>query len=237
LLAEVLDAADGIGATFFEITTAAAFLAFSRHPADACVIEVGLGGRLDATNVLERPLICGIAQLGLDHQAFLGTRIEAIAAEKAGIAKPQVPLVTQLYSAQVSARVGEVAGAAGAKWLPRGGPWDATVHSRQIHYRDRHGTLDLPLPRLPGAHQALNASLAVAMLRHQDRLPVRDSALRAALGWAEWPARLQRLGRGPLTELLPRGSELWLDGGHNPGAARAVADYFRSHVPPGARST
>ena len=231
LLAEVLDAAGGVGASFFEVTTAAAFLAFSRHPADACIVEVGLGGRLDATNVIERPLICGISQLGLDHQAFLGTRIETIAGEKAGIAKSGVPLMTQLYSGQVASRVGDVARKAGAIWLPRAGPWDAIGYSQQIQYRDRHGKLELPLPRLQGTHQAMNAALAVAMLRHQDRLVVRDSALRAALGWAEWPARLQRLGPGPLADHLPRGAELWLDGGHNPGAARAVADYFRSHVP------
>jgi dihydrofolate synthase/folylpolyglutamate synthase len=233
LIEEVLDQAEGIGATFFEVTTAAAFLAFSREPADACIIEVGLGGRLDATNLIERPLVCGIAHLGLDHQAFLGTRIEAIAAEKAGIAKRGVPLVTQTYSSQVTAKVAEAAQAAGASWLPRGGPWDATVHGQQLRYRDRHGKIDLPLPRLPGAHQAMNAALAVAMIRHQDAIAVRESALRAATGWAEWPARLQRLGPGPLTTLLPRGSELWLDGGHNPGAARAVADHFRSYVPAG----
>jgi dihydrofolate synthase/folylpolyglutamate synthase len=233
LLEEVLGEAEGIGATFFEVTTAAAFLAFARTPADACIVEVGLGGRLDATNVLERPAICGIAHLGLDHQAFLGTRIEAIAAEKAGIAKQGVPLVTQLYSAQVASRIGEVASRTGAPWLPRGGPWEAIGHSQQLHYRDRHGKLDLPLPRLQGAHQAMNAALAIAMLRHQNSILVRDSALKAALGWAEWPARLQRLGAGPLADLLPRSAELWLDGGHNPGAARAVADFFRSHVPAG----
>ena len=233
LLDEVLGQAEGIGATFFEVTTAAAFLAFSREPVDACVIEVGLGGRLDATNVIAAPAVCAIAHLGLDHQAFLGTRIEAIAAEKAGIAKRGVPLVTQLYPAQVASRVRQVAQAAGASWLPRGGPWDGTVHGQQLRYRDRQGGIDLPLPRLPGVHQAMNAALAVAMIRHQDAVTVRESALRAATGWAEWPARLQRLGPGPLTALLPRGSELWLDGGHNPGAARAVADHFRSHVPAG----
>jgi dihydrofolate synthase/folylpolyglutamate synthase len=195
LLAEVLDAASGIGATFFEVTTAAAFLAFSRTPADACIVEVGLGGRLDATNVIEQPVICGIAHLGLDHQAFLGTRIETIAAEKAGIAKAGIPLVVQTYPTQVAARVAEVAQGAGALLLPRGGPWEASIYNQQLHYRDRHGKLDLPLPRLQGTHQALNAALAVAMLRHQEAVLVRDSALKAALGWAEWPARLQRLGR------------------------------------------
>ncbi len=107
------------------------------------------------------------------------------------------------------------------------------MFGNKIHYQDVHGTLDLPLPRLPGAHQAMNASLAVAMLRHQHVVRVGDSALRAAMGWAEWPARLQRLGDGPLHDLLPPGSELWLDGGHNPAAARAIADFFRGHVAAG----
>lgn len=230
LLEEVLDAADGL-VSFFEATTAAAFLAFARIPADACVIEVGLGGRLDATNVVPAPLVCGIAQLGLDHQAFLGDRIEDIAAEKAGIAKPGVPLVTQQYAPRLAERIAKAAAAAGADWLPRGGSWDAAVYQNKLHYRDGAGRLDLPLPRLAGAHQALNAALAVAMLRSQRRLAVPESALRAAMGWAEWPARLQRLAHGPLHALLPTGAELWLDGGHNPAAARAVADFFRARVP------
>jgi dihydrofolate synthase/folylpolyglutamate synthase len=231
LLEEVLAVADGVGASFFEVTTAAAFLAFARVPADACVIEVGLGGRLDATNVLPAPAVCGIAQLGLDHQSFLGHRIEDIAAEKAGIAKAGVPLVTQHYPAPLGNRIGEVAAAAGARWLPRGNAWDATAIRQGMAYRDQFGTLDLPLPRLPGAHQAMNAALAVAMLRHQQAVPFREAALRAAIGWADWPARLQRLAAGPLRDLLPAESELWLDGGHNPNAARAIADFFRGHVP------
>ena len=233
LLAETLDAAGDIGPSFFEVTTAAAFLAFSREPADAAVIEVGLGGRLDATNVIPAPAVCGIAQLGLDHQFFLGDRLDGIAAEKAGIAKPGAPLVTQHYPDRIARRVGEAAAAAGASWLPRGEEWDAVSYNRMLHYRDRDGKLDLPLPRLHGAHQALNAGLAVAMLRHQRAVPVPDAALRAAMGWAEWPARLQRLAAGPLHDLLPAGSELWLDGGHNPAAARAIADHFRAHVPAG----
>ena len=233
LLAETLDASDGIGASFFEITTAAAFLAFARQPADACIVEVGLGGRLDATNVIAAPAVCGIAQLGLDHQLFLGNKIEGIAAEKAGIAKAGVPLVTQHYPARVADRIDEVAAAAGANWLPRGGRWDAAAYQQKLHYRDDAGKLDLPLPRLAGAHQAMNAALAVAMLRHQRAVQVPDSAMRAAIGWADWPARLQRLAPGPLRDLLPPPAELWLDGGHNPAAARAVADFFRAHVPVG----
>jgi dihydrofolate synthase/folylpolyglutamate synthase len=231
LLEEVLDSADGMEVSFFEATTAAAFLAFSRVPADVAIVEVGLGGRLDATNVVDRPLVAAIAQLGLDHQAFLGERIEQIAAEKAGIAKPGVPLVTHHYPPLIAEPIGAAAAAAGAQWLPKGGVWDCEVHQGQVRYRDSRGTLELPMPRLRGAHQAANAGLAVAMLRHQDVLRIPDSALKAAMGWAEWPARIQRLARGPVHDLLPRDSELWLDGGHNPAAARAVADHFRAYVP------
>jgi dihydrofolate synthase / folylpolyglutamate synthase len=231
LLEETLDSALGMEISFFEATTAAAFLAFSRQPADACIVEVGLGGRLDATNVIPAPVVCGIAQLGVDHQQFLGNRIEDIAAEKAGIAKRGVPLVTQHYPERLSERIAECAAAAEAIWMPRGDRWDAIVYRQKLHYRDERGKLQLPLPRLQGAHQAMNAALAVAMLRTQRSLTVREPALRAAIGWADWPGRLQRLSPGPLADRLPTGSELWLDGGHNPAAARAIADFFRSHVP------
>jgi dihydrofolate synthase/folylpolyglutamate synthase len=227
VLREALDAADGMELSFFEATTAAAFLAFARTPADACIVEVGLGGRLDATNVIAAPAVCGIAQLGVDHQGFLGDRIEQIAAEKAGIAKPGVPLVTQLYPANLAAPIAEAADRAGALWLPRGEAWDASLEQGAIRFRDRRGSLALPAPRLAGTHQAMNAALAVAMLRHQRALDITDSALRAAMGWAEWPARLQLLSPGPVRNLLPTGAELWLDGAHNPAAARAVADHFR----------
>jgi dihydrofolate synthase/folylpolyglutamate synthase len=233
LLDEVLSIADGIGPSFFEVTTAAAFLAFARTPANACVIEVGLGGRLDATNILPAPIVCGIAQLGLDHQAFLGNSIEGIAAEKAGIAKAGVPLVTGRYPAGQAARVAAAAEAAGAPWLPRGGAWDWSAADGRLAWHDTAGKIDLPLPRLAGAHQAGNAALAVAMLRFQDRLAVAPPALRAAMGWAEWPARLQRLDGGPLSALLPPDSSLWLDGGHNPAAARAIAAFARATVVPG----
>jgi len=228
LLKEALDAADGIDPSFFEATTAAAFLAFSRSPADACIVEVGLGGRLDATNVLHAPAVCGIAQLGIDHQAFLGDRIEQIAAEKAGIAKKGVRLVTQTYPEPLLDRIRDAAEAAGADWLPRGGRWDAEVSEGAIHYRDARGALELPLPRLAGSHQAMNAALAVAMIRHQDSVHIGDAALRAAMEQAYWPARLQLLGPGLLRDLLPEGSSLWVDGGHNPAAAAALADHFRA---------
>jgi dihydrofolate synthase/folylpolyglutamate synthase len=227
LMGRVLDANDEIGASLFEVNTAVAFLAFAEEPADACILEVGLGGRLDATNIVEQPLVAGIASLGLDHQAFLGDRMIDVASEKAGIAKRGVPLVTQLYAPELAERIGEIAHDVGAIWEPRGQHWDAIVRQDKLRYRDRQGELDLPLPRLPGKHQALNAALAVAMLRHQNVLEVPPSALSAAMGWTNWPARLQQLHGGPLFEMLPRGSELWVDGGHNPSAARLVADYAR----------
>jgi len=227
LMSRVLDANDEIGGSLFEVNTAVAFLAFADVSADACILEVGLGGRLDATNVVEKPLVTGITSLALDHQAFLGDRMIDVAGEKAGIAKRGVPLVTQLYPPQLAERIGEIAHDVGAIWEPRGMHWDAIVRQDKIRYRDRQGEIDLPLPRLPGKHQALNAALAVAMLRHQHVLDVPPSALTAAMGWTNWPARLQQLHGGPLFDMLPKGSELWVDGGHNPSAARLVADYAR----------
>jgi len=224
LLAEVLGAADGIGPSFFEATTAAAFLAFSRVPADACVIEVGLGGRLDATN-LARPLVTGIAQLGIDHQAFLGDTAEAIAGEKAGIAKPGIPLVTMRYPAPVAARIAQVAAAADATVLALGESWEWSTGPGGIDVRDGRSAVSLPMPVLAGTHQAANLALATAMLRVQTVLDVPEAALAAAAVRAEWPGRMQRLDpAGPLAALLPSGSELRVDGGHNAAAAQAVAE-------------
>ncbi|MBX3595132.1 folylpolyglutamate synthase/dihydrofolate synthase family protein [Sphingomonas sp.] len=223
LLEEVLDIGGDIGASFFEVTTAAAFLAFARTPADACVIEVGLGGRLDATNVIRAPAACAIAQLGIDHQAFLGDTAEAIAGEKAGIAKPGVPLVTMAYEPDIASRIAKVAHAAGAPVLARGDAWDFGIAEGRLHYRDARGTLALPLPALAGPHQPANFALAIATLRHQRALRLPDKALEAAAAIARWPARMQRLSPGPLTDMLPAGSQLWLDGGHNEAAARSVS--------------
>jgi dihydrofolate synthase/folylpolyglutamate synthase len=223
LLAEVLDIGGDIGASFFEVTTAAAFLAFSRTPADACVIEVGLGGRLDATNVIEAPVATGIAQLGIDHQSFLGNTLEQIAAEKAGIAKPFVPLVTMAYPPAIARRIGHDAGLKHATVLRLGEHWQRRIERDKLVYQDTQGTVETGLPRLDGPHQADNLALAIAMLRHQDVLTIHKAALRAAAEWAEWPARMQHLAAGPMTDRLPAGSDLWLDGGHNPAAAGAVA--------------
>jgi dihydrofolate synthase / folylpolyglutamate synthase len=233
LLEDVLDHAEGIGASFFEVTTAAAFLAFSRTPADACIIEVGLGGRLDATNVLTRPVATGIAQLGIDHQSFLGDTAEAIAGEKAGIAKAGVPLFTMRYPASVTQRVAEVALAAGASVLPTGTDWRFTVEAERLLYTDATGQIETPLPTLAGPHQPENLSLAIALLRHQTALSIPHEAYTAAALHTRWPARMQRLHAGPLTALLPPGSQLWLDGGHNPAAAAAISATLDAIAHPG----
>jgi dihydrofolate synthase/folylpolyglutamate synthase len=221
--------------TFFELTTAAAFLAFATVEADACIIEVGLGGRMDATNIIPTALVSGIAQLGLDHTQWLGPTILDIAREKAGIARKGVPLVTGRHPAAVTARIAEVAGLAGAKLLIRGQDWDAATYEGQLHYRDEAGKLAVSLPRLVGIHQHDNAALAIAMLRAQTALPVKDAAYRAGMGWVEWPARLQKLESGPLWALLPAGSSLWVDGGHNPAAGRALAESVRPLLQSGQR--
>jgi dihydrofolate synthase/folylpolyglutamate synthase len=239
LLGEVLDVADGLQASFFEVTTAAAFLAFARTPADACIVEVGLGGRLDATNIIAPPAVCGIASLGIDHEAFLlapeanvpAAPLDRIAFEKAGIAKAGVPLVTQAYPATARAEIAKQAAKAGAMLLDRGGAWEAAADDKGVHYRDARGALDLPLPAMAGAHQADNAALAVAMLRHQTALALSDDAFAVSMKTAHWPARLQRLGAGPLTALLPRGTALWLDGGHNPDAGAALAKALADQPP------
>lgn len=248
LLCEALDAAAGLNPSFFEVTTAATFLAFARVPADACIIEVGLGGRLDATNVLKAPAVCGIATLGIDHEAFLlapeaGTPAEPlarIAFEKAAIARCGSPLVCQSYPAAATDEVRAAAARAGATLAMRGVHWWAEANAQTIAYRDARGELTLPLPSLPGRHQAENAALAVAMLRHQQQIAVSPAAIAvspaaiavspatiaAGIGATRWPARLQLLGPGPLTASGQEVAQVWLDGGHNPDAARAIAAYF-----------
>lgn len=241
LLAEVLDAGGDLAPSFFEVTAAATFLAFHRHPADACVIEVGLGGRFDATNVLDGQAACGIASLGIDHEAFLlipeagvpQDPLCRIAFEKAGIARPGVPLVTQTYRPDVTRTVIEHAMLVGARTAIRGLDWNANV-TDAITYRDHHGELALPLPTLAGAHQADNAALAVAMLRHQTQIAVSPEAMAQGIRAARWPARLQLLGDGPLTALVsgrPNSRKVWLDGGHNVDAGLAIARFFADHPP------
>jgi dihydrofolate synthase/folylpolyglutamate synthase len=232
LLSEVLDHAEGLEASFFEVTTAVAFCAFARTPADACIVEVGLGGRLDATNVLTQPVACGIASLGLDHEGFLLAAedgvpdmppLDRIAFEKAGIAKSGSPLVTQKYTVSMANTVATQATLHNAQLHARGESWDTVVYDGRLHYRDATGKLDVSLPRMTGAHQADNAALAIAMLRHQNAIHIPEAALAAAMEWTRWPARMQTLSAGPLTDRLPTGSTAWLDGGHNPDAGAAIA--------------
>lgn len=238
-LARVLDQAEGLDASFFEITTAAAFLRFAEEPADACVIEVGLGGRLDATNAIERPLVCGIASLGIDHREFLLSAdpalpvmgdMERIAFEKAGIAKWGAPLVTHSYSPAMNARIEDVARAAGATLMMRGRQWTSAPIGRSFSYADRSGKFYGKAPYLPGRHQLDNAALAIAMLRHQPLLPVSETAIKRGITTVRWLARLQRLGDGPLTAMIP-GRAVWLDGGHNLDAAEALAAHLNKIGP------
>ncbi len=233
-LSEVLRFSAGQPLSFFEALTAAAFLLFAATPADATLLEVGLGGRLDSTNVVTQPLVTGIATLALDHVAILGPTLRHIAMEKAGIAKRGVPLVTQKYPAAIAAAVAEAAIPRGGRLLARGDAWDAAIEDGQLAFRmaaDAESLL-LPLPKLAGPHQADNAALAVAMLRAQDQLPVPDSALRSAMGWAQWPARLQTLPPGPLVDALGAGSELVVDGGHNPSAGKAITSHLQGQDDP-----
>ena len=227
LLAEVLDASDGIGASFFEITTAAALLAFARTPAAATIVEVGLGGRLDATNVVQ-PLVTGIAALGVDHQAFLGDTAVAIAGEKAGVAKRGVPLVTMDYARPLRDRIAQTAQAVGAPVFMRGRDWFTETGRTTVRYRDSGFAVVTRRPRLVGAHQSKNLGLAIALLRHQGALAIPEAAFRAAADWAHWPARLHRLGPGPLSARLAEGAELWVDGAHNPQAAAPLARALRT---------
>jgi dihydrofolate synthase/folylpolyglutamate synthase len=230
LLAEVLDAGEELAPSFFEVTIAAAFVEFAGVPADACVIEVGLGGRFDATNVIEDPAICGIAALGIDHERFLlapeegvpSEPLARIAFEKAGIVKPGRPVVALSYPEGAFLEVERAAMAAGAPLAVKGRDWDGSAELAGLHYRDRHGELALPAPTLPGPHQIENAALAIAMLRHQDVVSVSREAMAAGIRAARWPARLQRLAPGPLTD----NREVWLDGGHNPSAGAMLGAHF-----------
>ena len=212
---------DGAAITVFEVITAVAFQLFGQSPADLCVLEVGLGGRGDATNVIEAPVACAITSISLDHRELLGDTLAAIATEKAGIAKRGVPLVTGAQPAEAFAALLDAAATANAPLLARGRDWEIIPRHGGLRYSDRAGTVDLPLPSLPGAHQVDNAGIAVAALR--SAIPVPEAAW-AGLAHAEWPARMQRL-RGRVARLAPPGWQVWLDGGHNPGAGAALAQH------------
>jgi dihydrofolate synthase/folylpolyglutamate synthase len=205
--------------TFFEITTCAALLAFARTPADYTLLEVGLGGRLDATNVVDKPALTIITPVSLDHQQYLGETLPEIAFEKAGIIKRGVPVIIGPQDDAGMAVIEARAMRMGAPVLAFGQHWHVHEEHGRMVYQDENGLLDLPLPNLPGPHQIQNAGAAVTALRH---LGQSAAACEAAVTQAVWPARMQRLRKGPLVDSAPQ-VELWLDGGHNPAGGVAVA--------------
>ena len=222
--------------TFFEITTVAAYLAFARVPADLAIVEVGMGGRYDATNVIQ-PALSAITPIGYDHTGFLGDKLEGIAGEKAGILKHAVPGVIGRQRS-VSAEVIEAEATKLASPLFRmGREWQVTPTAAGFRYESDLLGLDLPAPALAGAHQIDNAATAVACIERlrAARFRIDDKAIRTGLGSVEWPARLQKLERGPLVEALPPGCELWLDGGHNEDCglalARMASDWAKEPAP------
>ena len=221
LLEECEEVNDGAPITFFEITTAAAILAFSRHKADALVLEVGLGGKYDATNVIEKPRATIIAPIGYDHAEFLGTEIDGIAAEKAGIIKKGVPVIIGAQEDVPRDVIVRRADVLGAPVVAFGQDFFAHQEHGRMVYQDMGGLLDLPLPRLVGRHQIENAATAIAALRQSDW--VGEGAIEKGLRTVEWPARMQRLSHGPLVDIAPKDAEVWLDGGHNPHGAGAIA--------------
>jgi len=211
--------------TFFEITNAAAFLAFSRVPANVVLLEVGVGGRLDSTNVIRRPAVTTITPISLDHQALLGDTIAQISAEKAGILKPGVPVVVgpQPDEAEtvIEARAIELSVPL-SRWQRE---WRCDPAGDGMRFVGARWRLDLPMPSLAGAHQIVNAGMAIACLEQLRDFPVSTGAIADGLRQIEWPARLQRLTRGPLVEMMPPGWELWLDGGHNPSAGAVLGEF------------
>ncbi|KAA0968650.1 bifunctional folylpolyglutamate synthase/dihydrofolate synthase [Aureimonas fodinaquatilis] len=210
--------------TVFEILTSVTFLLFSQHPADAVLLEVGLGGRFDATNVIDHPAVSVVSSISLDHQAYLGDRVELIAAEKAGIFKPGVPAVIGHQPSDDAREVLRTnAERTGVPPQIFGEDFIAYQEHGRFVYQDQRGLLDLTLPAMIGRHQLSNAALAIAALRAGGFDPS-DSAIEAGVVNANWPGRMQRIGRGRLFDLAVAGSELWLDGGHNPGAGIVVAE-------------
>lgn len=226
-LTEVLDrcytANGGDPITYFEITTVAGLLAFAETDADYTLLEVGLGGRLDATNVVAKPALTIITPVDLDHQQFLGDTLTEIAGEKAGIIKRGVPCVVGPQHTESMEVIEAVASRLGSPLLAYGQQWHVSAERGRLVYQDETGLLDVPLPNLPGPHQIMNAGAAIAALR---ALGKDEAACEAAVTQAYWPARMERLTSGRLVDLAA-GAELWLDGGHNPAAGRALAATLR----------
>ncbi len=213
----------GAPVTIFELETAAAFWLFAQHPADVALLEVGLGGRLDATNVVEAPLATVIAPVSMDHTEFLGQTLMAIAAEKAGIIKPGVPVICAEQIPEAMTAIEQQAKRMRAPLHGAGREWHVNVERGRLVYQDDRSLMDLAAPKLFGRHQFDNAGLAIATLRAQQRFKIDPSAFEAGIVNAEWPARMQRLTSGALVEQAPPASEIWLDGGHNAEGGRVAA--------------
>jgi dihydrofolate synthase/folylpolyglutamate synthase len=226
LLDEIERTNDGTPITFFEITTAAAFLAFARTPADVVLLETGLGGRRDATNVIPRPAVTAITPISMDHMNYLGNTLTLIAGDKAGIIKAGVPVVIDPQPAEAMAVLEAEVAEVGATAYRAGADWQARLTAAGWRFEGRRWSFDLPPSRLPGRHQVTNAGGAVACLEWLEGFRIDRDAIARGLGAVEWPARLQQLTRGPLVEQLPAGWELWLDGAHNEGGGRVLADHL-----------
>ncbi|MDD9911166.1 MAG: bifunctional folylpolyglutamate synthase/dihydrofolate synthase [Ahrensia sp.] len=225
----VADVNDGQPITVFEILTAVAFLLFSEHEADACLVEVGLGGRFDCTNVMAEVAVSVIAPVSMDHEMHLGDTIAKIAFEKAGIIRPKVPVVVGPQHYDALGVIERQAAKLHAPVVAAGQHYHARVEQGRLVFQDETALLDLSLPRLPGQHQIDNAGLAIAacrMLAERQNLSITETACDAGLTNAQWPARLQLISQGRLVELLPPDTELWVDGGHNEAAADMVARHI-----------
>lgn len=216
---------DGHPITFFEITTAAALLLFSEEPADVLLLEVGLGGRLDATNVIDSPLVSVITSISHDHEKFLGNTLTEIAGEKAAIIKPGCPSVSAPQVDEVTRVIDRAAARVKSRLGRFGDEFAAMAENGRMVFQDEDGLLDLPLPALPGDHQILNAGVAIAALKAAGLLPEPD-IIAQGLKAVRWPGRLHLLRQGPLFDKCPDGAEVWVDGGHNPGAAITIAAYM-----------
>jgi len=225
LLKECEAANAGQEITFFEISTAAAFLAFSRTKADVSLIETGLGGRFDATNVIQKPALTAITPISMDHMRFLGNTISAIAFEKAGILKPSVTSIIGPQDPAAMEIIENRANEIGAPLLRQGSEWNLTEDFSGLHLSHRENTLALPYPGLPGMHQYSNAGQAVVSILELFGSHIERDTIATGLETTKWPGRLQKLDEGKLVSLIPKGWELWIDGGHNQAAAEAILDF------------
>jgi dihydrofolate synthase / folylpolyglutamate synthase len=218
--------------TFFEITTAAAFLAYARTPADYLILEVGLGGRLDATNVIDHPAVTVITSIGLDHQQYLGETIEEIAREKAGILKSGAVGIVGAQLPEVREEIEKVALRVGAPLRIANQDWQSYVQHGRLVYQDENDLLDLPIPALVGPHQIDNAGNAIATVRALKDERILEEAIAKGLQFVKWPARMQNLGQGYLRKFISSDSELWLDGAHNGPAGVVLAQALRAMPKP-----